>query len=166
MTAVWRHTSKIWHNLKKLNSFKMFLIILNNFYHDKHCLKIMLRWQNTRLSPKITRKTAKWQMYDVTRQKRDMIRKGNFFQIVPLIMLSNFYHDQHCLKIKLRWRNRRLTQKITEKRQNDGCMTSYVKIGTWYEIKKNFKMFLWSCWATFTMLNMAWKSSWGDETGD
>ena len=126
------------------------LIMLSNFYHDKHCLKIKLRWQNRRLYKK-NRKTTKWQLYDVIRQKRDMIWKRKYFQNVSLVILSNFYHDQHRLKIKLRWRNRRLSHIITEKRKNDGFMTSYGKNGTWYEKESIFKMFLWSCRTSFTI---------------
>ena len=111
------------------------LIMLRNFYLDKQCLKIKLRWQKRRLSKKNHWKTAKWQLCDVIRQKWDMIWKRKYFQNVFLIILSNFYHDQHCLKIKLRWRNRRLSQIITEKRQNDGFIMPYVKNGTWYEKK-------------------------------
>ena len=63
-------------------------------------------------------KTAKWRLYDVIRQSRYMIWKRKFFQNVSLTMLDNFYHDQHCLKIKLRWRNKGISQEIIEKRQN------------------------------------------------
>ena len=133
--------------------------MLNIFFHDKHCLKIKLRWRNKRLSKKITEKRqnddcmmsyvknrtwykkkifskcssdhaeqllpwstllknqvklrkqeirsknyfkrTKWRLYDVIRQSRDMIWKREFFQNVSLIILNNFYHDQHCFKIKL-----------------------------------------------------------------
>ena len=71
--------------------------------------------------------------------------KKYFFQNVSLMILNNFYYDQTLLKFKSRW-NKRLSQTITEKWQNDGCMTSYVKIGTWYKKENLFKMFLWSCY--------------------
>ena len=48
-------------------------------------------------------------------------------------MLNKFYQDMHPLKIKLRQGKRRLSQKITEKWQEYGDMTSYVKNGTCYE---------------------------------
>ena len=45
-------------------------------------------------------------------------------------MLNKSYQDKHRLKIKLRQGKRRLNEKITEKSQEYGCMTSYVKNGT------------------------------------
>ena len=77
-----------------------------------------------------TTENGKMTSLDVIPQKRDMVLKRKFYQKVSLVMLNNFCHDQHCLKIKLRRRNRRLSKKITEKWQNYGCMTSYFKNGT------------------------------------
>ena len=144
----------MWHDLNRNFFQNISLVMLNNFYHDQHCLKIKLRCRNRRLSQKNHWKTANWRLYDVIRQNQDMIWKRKNFQNVSLVILNNFYPDQHCLKIKLNWRNRRSSQKLTEKRQIDGCMTSYVKIRTWYE-KILFKMFLWSCLTTFTMVNIS-----------
>ena len=45
--------------------------------------------------------------------------KKKFFQNIFLITLNNFYHDKHCLKIKLKCLTKGSSQKITEKRQND-----------------------------------------------
>ena len=155
MTPVWRHSSKTGHDMKKYIFSKCSSNRAEQLLPRSTLLKIMFEVTKHEIKSKNHWKMAKWRLYDVIRQKRDMIWKRKLFQNVPLIMLSNFYHDQHCLKIKLSWRNRRLSQKITEKRQNDGCMTSYVKNGTWYEKENFFKMFLWSYWTTFTIINIA-----------
>ena len=51
------------------------------------------------------------------------------FQNVYLIMKNHFYHKKNQIRLT----KREISQKITEKRQNDGYMTSYVKNGTCYE---------------------------------
>ena len=48
-------------------------------------------------------------------------------------MLNKFEQDKHRLKINLRKGKRRLSQKITEKRQDYGYMTSYLKNETYFE---------------------------------
>ena len=76
------------------------------------------------------------------------------------------------LKDHVEWRNRRLSKKITEKRQNEGCMTSYVKIGIWYEINiffhimsrfwhmasysRHFAVFQWFFYLISCFVTLAW----------
>ena len=43
--------------------------------------------------------------------------KENLFKMFLWSRWTTFYHNKYCLKIKLRWRNRRPSQNITEKRQ-------------------------------------------------
>ena len=60
-------------------------------------------------------------------------------------MLSKFEQDRDHLKIKLRKRKRRLSQKITQKRQDYGykCQKCHMsKNGTCYEKKVFFKMYI------------------------
>ena len=86
-------------------------------------------------------------------QKQDMIWRS-FFPNVTLIMLNNFYNNEHYLKIKFRCLKRGFSLKFTEKQQNGGYMTSYVKNVTWNEIEIFIKLYLWSCWTTLTMINV------------
>ena len=60
--------------------------------------------------------------------------KIDFFFNVSLIMLKKSYTVP----------KKGLGQKISEKQQNDGYMTPYVKFGTCYGNENFFKMFLWS----------------------
>ena len=105
----------IWKRKKLFQN--VYMIILNNFYHDYHCLEIKLRWWNRRSSQKFT---EKWQnagcmtSYD---KKRDIWKKK--FENVYLIVLSNFYHDQHFLKNQVKVTKLEMKSKITEKQQND-----------------------------------------------
>ena len=41
------------------------------------------------------------------------------FQNVSMIMLNNYYHDKHHIKIKLKCLKQGICQQITVKRQND-----------------------------------------------
>ena len=50
----------------------------------------------------------------------------SYVKNISIIMLNNFYHDKHRLKIKLRHRKRRLSPKISEKRKNDTTKTGNV----------------------------------------
>ena len=42
---------------------------------------------------------------------------------------------------------------------NNSYTTSYVKKRIWYENENSFKMYLWSCWSTFTMISIPKKST-------
>ena len=59
--------------------------------------------------------------------------KKIFFSKCITVHSEQILSEKHRLKIKLRQGKRRLSQKIAEKRQEYGYMTSYVKNGTWYE---------------------------------
>ena len=89
-------------------------MILNNFYYDQTLLKNQVK--KRRFSQTIT---EKWQNDGCMTSyvKIGTWYRKEIFPNVSLIMLHNFYRDQHCLKIKLRWRNRRLSEKLlkTEK---------------------------------------------------
>ena len=74
------------------------LIMLNNFSRDKHCLKIKLKCLKKGFSHAILKNDNMTAINDVLRQKQDMIWR-RFFQNISLIILSNFYHDKHCLKM-------------------------------------------------------------------
>ena len=142
-----------WH--EKGNFFKMHLwscwTTFTNITWIKNRIRVTLKGRSSKT---ITEKTIKWRQFDVIRQTQDVIWKRKFLQNVSLIMLNNFYHDKHCLKIKLQCLKRWFGRKITKKRQNDGCMKSYVKVGIWFEKEIFFKMFLWSYWTTFTMATL------------
>ena len=92
MTALWRHTSEtcLLQNAS--------LVMLNNYYHHQHCLKIKLKVSKKRIKLKNYWKTSKWRLHDIICQKRDMLWKIIFFQDVSLIMLNNFY--QHNMDLK------------------------------------------------------------------
>ena len=59
-----------------------------------------------------------------------------FFQNISLIMLNNFCHDKHCLKIKSRWRNRRSSQKLLKKGKMTAVWRHTSKTG--HDIKRKF----------------------------
>ena len=101
-------------------------IMLNNFYNDRRCLKIKLRWRNRKLCQKITEKRQNAGCMTLYDKKQEMICK-KIFENVYLIILNNFYHD-HSLKIKFRWRNRIWSQNLLK----NGKMTD-----VWYHTSKS-----------------------------
>ena len=42
---------------------------------------------------------------------------------------------------------------------NNSYTMSYIKKRIWYENENSFKMYLWSCWSTFTMISIPKKST-------
>ena len=62
--------------------------------------------------------------------------ENNIFQNALLIIWNNFNHDKHRLRIKLKLLKKGSSQKIIEKRQNDGYeTTTYVNNRAWYVIE-------------------------------
>ena len=86
-----------------------------------------------------------------------MIKKKLFFKCI-------FNHAEQrlprwtSLKNQVKVPKKRWSQKITEKRQNDDYKWRHTSKAE-HDIKKNFKLFLWSSLTTFTMINIVKKSS-------
>ena len=137
-------------SLTYISSEKNLLGQLSNvFLFGKVKLKCLKKGLRLSITEKRQNDCSKWRH---TSETGHGMKKS--FQNVSLIMLKNFYKEKNRLKTSGAEKGD-LSHKITEKRQNDGCMTSYVKIGTWYENENFYKMFFWSCWTTFTMINIA-----------
>ena len=70
---MWRHTSITGHEWTIKISNMYFWIMLNNYYHDKHRLKIKLRYPKRRLDKKIlktaSKMTALWPLTPKTKHK-------------------------------------------------------------------------------------------------
>ena len=71
-------------------------------------------------------------MTSPSKKGHDIDMKKKLFSNVPLIMLNNFNHNKHCLRIKLQFIKIGFSSKFTEKRHNNAYMPSQVKNVTRY----------------------------------
>ena len=105
---------------KKGHGMNFPLAILNNFNHLIHFEKNISKCLKQQWSDTITENQQyvvyKWRyMSDM----RHGMKKANFVQNFPLIMLNNFYHERLFPKTKFQGLKRQLSGKINKKWQND-----------------------------------------------
>ena len=150
MAAIWHHTSKMGRYFKEN--------ISSNFYHDKNLLKIKLRGGKRRLSQNKSengKMTGIWR--HTSKTGHDM--KEEFFSRCSSDEAEHLYRDKHPLKIKLNCLKKGLGQKITKTRQNYGYNDVIRPKRDMIRRRCFFQNISLIILNTFTVNNIAWKSS-------
>ena len=129
---VWRHIAVILPFFSNLLTYSLFLcnpnLISKGCFYSKRCSAWSKKHFEKFLSHTMSR----------------------FWRMTSSIAVILQFSSNFCLNLLFR----QFGCKITEKRQNDSCITLYIENGTQYVKENFFKIYLWSYWLTLSAINI------------